>query len=161
MLLKTIALTIYKPLPDFIRDIIVRILFPTHILAAKVYLTNEQGKFLVVKTTYNTGWDLPSGHVDRKESPDNAASRELFEETGIVHKQLQQKAVVFQPLTGTVQVLFAGTLDHTPEPTPDNVEISEARWISRGEVDCNPYALEALEVLLDHKTHYWVSKLHK
>ncbi len=161
MPLKTVALAVYRCLPVFLKRLIVRTLFPTHILAAKVFLTNAEGKFLVVNTTYSNGWDLPSGHVDRNETPDNAAARELFEETGIVFDQLQQQSVVFQPLMRTVQVLFTGTLDHNPVLKADNVEISEVRWVNRGDVDCNPYALEAIEVLLDHKAGYWVSDISK
>lgn len=152
-------LFIYKNLPKSVQRAIVRTLFPTHIIAAKVLLMNNEGKFLAVKTTYNNGWDIPSGHSDKGESPDSAAVRELFEETGIKVDKLEQKAVVFQPIMNTVQVLFFGKLDHSATPKADNIEISEVRWVERGEIDLNPYALEALTVLLDHKASYWVSDI--
>jgi len=158
---KKLALAIYKRLPKFCKRAIVRTLFPTYIAAAKVYITNESGKFLVVKTTYHTGWDLPSGHLDKHESPDQAAVRELFEETGLKVDSLDQRAVIFEPLLGTMQVIFSGSLDHTPTLQPDNVEISELRWVERGEVECNAFALEALEVLLDKKLGYYVSLIDK
>lgn len=152
-------LFIYKVLPKFIQRAIVRTLFPTYVVCSKVYLENNEGKFLVVKPTYHKNWDIPSGHTDKGESPDDAAKRELLEETGITIDYLEQKAAVFQPMASTVQVLFAGKLDHSPEHKADNIEISEIRWVSRGEVDLNPHAVEALEVLLDHKVAYWVSPI--
>lgn len=154
-------LFIYRNLPKPVKRAIVRTLFPTYIIAAKVYLVNNEGKFLAVNTTYNPGWDIPSGHCDKGESPDSAAARELFEETGIKADNLQQKSVVFQPIMGTVQVIFTGVLDHSPQPKADNVEISEVRWVEHGEVNLNPYALEALEVLLVKKASYWVSDIDK
>ena len=156
-----------------------RVLFPSYIVASKVYLTNSEGKFLVVKPVYHPGWDIPSGHVDKHESPDAAAIRELFEETGIRVNSLQQRSVIFQPLCSTVQVIFSGTIDSStgdsstgdssidnsstgnsaPELTPDKVEISEARWVARGDIALLPYAEEALDVLLDKRASYWVSMI--
>jgi len=108
---------------------------------------------------YHPGWDIPSGHVDKNESPDAAAIRELFEETGIRAASLEQKSVIFQPMCNTVQVIFSGTVDSIPRLSPDNVEISDARWVTRGDVNLLPYAVEALEVLLDKRVHYWVSMI--
>lgn len=154
-------LFIYRNLPKFVQRAIVRTLFPTYIVAAKVFVTNDDGKFLAVKTTYKPKWDIPSGHCDRAETPDNAAKRELFEETGLRLSELEQKAVVFQPLAATVQVLFQGTVTGTPALQADNIEISEVRWVDQGEVDLDPYALEALDVILKHKKNYWVSETIK
>ena len=152
-------LFIYKNLPKFMQRAIVRTLFPTYVVCSKVYLENNEGKFLVVKPTYHKAWDIPSGHTDKGESPDDAAKRELFEETGVTVENLEQKASVFQPKVNTVQVIFAAKLDHSPEHQADNIEISEVRWVTREEVNLNPFAREALEVLLDKKVSYWVSNI--
>ena len=126
----------------------------------KSILTNPDGHFLVVKPVYHPGWDIPSGHVDKNESPDAAAVRELFEETGIKISTLEQRSVIFQPLCNTIQVIFSGTVDPTPSVKPDNVEISEARWVKRGEVNLLPHAMEALDVLLDKRIAYHVSMIN-
>jgi len=155
--LKSLLISIYRLLPKQIRKIIVRVLFPTYTVGSKVYLTNPDGQFLVVKPVYNPGWDIPSGHVNNNESPDAAAVRELFEETGVKVSALEQRSVIFHPARNTVQVIFTGSVDPTPSVTPDNVEISEARWVSRGDVDLLPHAEEALNVLLDIRVNYYVS----
>ncbi len=158
--MKSLLISIYRLLPKPLKRAIVRVLFPTHTVAAKVYLTNPDGHFLVVKPVYHPGWDIPSGHVDKNESPDAAAVRELFEETGIKISTLDQRSVIFQPLCNTIQVIFSGTVDPTPSVTPDNVEISEVRWVARGEVDLLPHAEEALDVLLDKRIAYHVSMIN-
>ena len=160
MSLKSLALQIYKSLPVFLQRRIVRILYPGYVVASKVFITNAQGKFLVVKTTYAADWDIPSGHCDPGESPDLAASRELWEETGLKVDAMQQFGVIFYPKLRTVQVLFSHQLDTTPDLKGDNVEISDLRWVERDEVKLNPYALEAVEVILDHQAPYWVSTMN-
>ena len=110
---KVVLLAIYKRLPEKLKRLAARTLTPTYGLAAKVYLTNPQGRFLVVKPTYNDkGWDLPSGYADTGETPDETARREIFEETGLVFEHVQQRAVVFEPPNKMIQVLFSGELDH-------------------------------------------------
>ena len=157
MFLKRAALQLYKILPNKLQRQVARILYPGYVAAAKVYITNRQGNFLVVKTTYRPDWDIPSGHCDPGESPDQTAVRELWEETGIKVERMQQTSVIFYPALRTLQVLFVHALDNSPEPVADGVEISDVRWVERGEVKLNPYATEALEILLDHKASYWVS----
>lgn len=43
---------------------------------------NQQNKILLVKRRDFPLWDLPGGKIDKSESPENAAVREYFEETG-------------------------------------------------------------------------------
>ncbi len=157
MSLKTLALKIYKALPVYLQRKIVRILYPGYVVAAKVLVTLPDGRFLAVKTTYADYWDIPSGHCDPSESPNDAASRELREETGLVIDNMQQVGVIFYPALKTVQVLFAHQLKAMPETSADNVEISHISWVERDEIQLNPYALETIEVILDHKASYWVS----
>ena len=147
MSLKPLALRIYKTLPVYLQRKIVRTLYPGYVVASKVFITNAEGKFLVVKTTYSPDWDIPSGHCDPGESPDLAASRELWEETGLKVDGMQQFGVIFNPKLRSVQVLFTHQLDTTPDLKGDNVEISDLRWVDKDEVKLNPYAQEAFEAV--------------
>ncbi len=47
-----------------------------------------QGQWVWVKSSGRPGWELPAGHVEPGETPDDAARRELMEETGAVRFQI-------------------------------------------------------------------------
>ena len=53
-------------------------------LGVRVVATDAGGRVLLVKHTYLAGWWLPGGGVDRGETTQAAAVRELREETGLV-----------------------------------------------------------------------------
>ena len=52
-------------------------------LGVRVVATDTEGRVLLVKHTYLAGWWLPGGGVDRGETTQDAAERELREETGL------------------------------------------------------------------------------
>lgn len=52
-------------------------------LGVRVVATDADGRVMLVKHTYLTGWWLPGGGVDRGETTQDAAVRELREETGL------------------------------------------------------------------------------
>jgi ADP-ribose pyrophosphatase YjhB (NUDIX family) len=160
MSFKYLALQLYSILPRRLQRFANRTLAVTYNVAAKVYLTNPDGQFLSLKLTYRTGWDLPGGFIDKGESPQQAAVRELREETGLEFDGLTQAGVIVEPLYRTIQILFVGQLDHTPELTPDGVEISELRWARPGELTMSRAAADTLLVLLEKKVPYYVS-MHK
>lgn len=51
-------------------------------MGVRVIAINEQKQVLLVRHGYTPGWHLPGGGVDRGETMQEAASRELEEETG-------------------------------------------------------------------------------
>jgi len=48
--------------------------------AAAVFITDAEGRVLLVKPNYRDHWAIPGGYVDQAESPHEAAARELREE---------------------------------------------------------------------------------
>lgn len=52
-------------------------------LGARVLVTDEQGRVLLIKQTYTHGWELPGGGVERGEVAGEAVVRELAEEAGV------------------------------------------------------------------------------
>ncbi|MDD5090925.1 MAG: NUDIX hydrolase [Candidatus Wallbacteria bacterium] len=44
---------------------------------------DQDGRFLVLKTTYKSTWEIPGGVVEKDESPLQACVREVREETGL------------------------------------------------------------------------------
>ncbi|MGE5595042.1 MAG: NUDIX domain-containing protein [Hyphomicrobiales bacterium] len=52
-----------------------------HVMGAKVIVVRE-GRVLLIRQTYRSGWFLPGGGLKRGESPEAAARREAREEAG-------------------------------------------------------------------------------
>jgi 8-oxo-dGTP pyrophosphatase MutT (NUDIX family) len=51
--------------------------------AAGTLFFDAAGRFMLVRPTYKTGWDIPGGYVESGESPLTACRREVREELGI------------------------------------------------------------------------------
>lgn len=49
-----------------------------------VMLSRYEGKYLLSRHTGRTTWELQGGHIEPGETPDKAAKRELYEESGAV-----------------------------------------------------------------------------
>ena len=86
----------------------------------------------------NTYWILPKGHPENKETPLEAATRELYEETGLVAERILpepsfmlQYSFVFDAvqILKTVQ-FFIGVIPESAVHTLDGKEVKEAGWYS-------------------------------
>jgi 8-oxo-dGTP diphosphatase len=118
-------------------------------VSAVVACVDEGGRVLIVKQTagpFAGAWLLPGGHVERDERLEDAARRELFEETGYRAKDVRPVALyeVRSAPPGRfhfIVLLFrAGPLDGTPRAEAG----SEVRWSAPGEMDPHPNLAVAL-----------------
>ncbi len=95
-------------------------------------------RVLMVRKTYGAGkgrWAIPGGLVEHEELLDEAAAREVFEETGVRAETVALLAVRsrYGDLGGAVYVVFK-MRPLSGEPTPDGVEVDAARYLSAEEV---------------------------
>jgi 8-oxo-dGTP pyrophosphatase MutT (NUDIX family) len=81
-----LLLLIWTYLPLFARRLAVRVLYPRVPIGAVAVIRNDAGLVLLVRQTYHRGgprWAAPGGWLGRGESPQQAAVREAWEETGL------------------------------------------------------------------------------
>ena len=120
-------------------------------LAARVLLLNPDNRLLLTSCrapeTGKTFWITPGGGLDPGETHEQAAIRELYEETGLqgvtLGPEVWQRRHVF-PWLGRLydqrERFFLCRIDHTPEvrlhaPTEDELlTLEESRWWSLSEI---------------------------
>lgn len=120
---------------------------------AHVLVRDDQGRILVVRTTYlGPGWMLPGGRVERSETPHAAAVRETREETGI-EVRLEGLILVDAHRRRNVSFVFAGTVVGGTL-APQFGEIAEAGWVSREEIERTSWRLHRyLEIIEEAGEH--------
>jgi 8-oxo-dGTP diphosphatase len=112
--------------------------FPRPALTADIVLmrkSNQQLEVLLIRRKnppYQNQWALPGGFVDIDETTEEAARRELLEETGIDFDTLRQfrtyDALDRDPRQRTISVVYIGTYHaHGAEPTAAD-DAAEVRW---------------------------------
>lgn len=118
-------------------------------LCASIFVINpETKKILLVKHKEFKKWVQPGGHLDYNETPEEAAAREVYEETQIkvrlLGERFPREEDFIRPLgiqcnrkDGYMQidVLYFGVPIGSTEPVVDDDETIAARWFSREELD--------------------------
>lgn len=111
----------------------------------------DERRYLILLQS-NGCWSFPKGHMDAGETEEETALRELREETGMTAVLVSGKRVslsyAVSPVTQKQVVYFLGEV--SGEPTLQESEIREYRWVGRNELAeyLFPDSLEACESLL-------------
>lgn len=103
-------------------------LIQPHLRSASVIAMTPDQRMLLVRLSYGAdGWTVPGGGMKRGELPEDAARRELWEETRCRVADLRCIRVFEDPVLNTTSTghLFTGTLLDMPQA--DGREVLEAR----------------------------------
>lgn len=108
---------------------------PTKRMGSGALLRDEAGRFLIVKPSYKSGWEIPGGIVEDNESPAAACEREILEELGINVRPGRLLCVDYNSSAAdhveSLMFIFAAPVlnaDEVASITVDGEEIIEARW---------------------------------
>ena len=94
---------------------------------------DDEIKYLVIKNRRSSHWSFPKGHVERGESLEDTAKREVLEETG-VHIDLipdfitESEYTIQGRVEKTVNIFLASTKDD--KITIQEEEIDDYKWLS-------------------------------
>lgn len=131
---------------------------PVHGAGGIVAARFEDGpKVLLIKNVYDNRWAIPKGHVDPGETSEQAAVREVKEETGItarIRRPIGKNSYYFRGLRGpekgktvrkTIDVylmdVVGDTTIYSDKLDPHDQLVKEARWFTPSDaVRAIPYA---------------------
>lgn len=84
-----------------------------------------------------TRYSLIAGFVDPGESLERCVAREALEEVGLEPRSIQYVASQPWPYPRSLMIGFIARMQDDAEPTPDGVEIRDARWLSKSDLKAN------------------------
>ena len=96
----------------------------------KVMAFNPAGELLLIRHTYGRRelFMLPGGGIGRRESPVEAAARELTEETGISAERLEARSIYGSRSEGKRDTIHLLAALARQAPKPCSIEVAEARF---------------------------------
>jgi len=109
----------------------VRTIAPAYTVGSICVIEREDGSVLLVRLSYRKSWGLPGGLLKRGETPEQAALREVKEESSLDVVLLGDPAVVVDSDAQRVDVVFRARPAPGVDPTSavaSSPEIVEVGW---------------------------------
>ncbi len=127
--------------------------FPMYNVAVSMIVINEQNqKILLIKQYNKDFFVLVAGYVNRTESLEHAAARELKEETGMTAKRIRFNRTEFFEPSNTLMCNFTVFVSDDSELDP-NYEVDSYQWFTfeeaRNNIDPTILAGRFLNAYLD------------
>ena len=126
-------------------------------LVYSVIAAHYGNQWVYVRHRDRTTWEIPGGHIEKAETPDHAASRELMEETGALEFSVECVATYSVYQDGKIGFgrLYLAEIKRLG-PVPDKSEIEEIR-IRKGLPDKLTYP-DIQSVMFDKIRAFMMSK---
>jgi ADP-ribose pyrophosphatase YjhB (NUDIX family) len=106
------------------------------------YLTDGSHRLLLVQDSVSGEWTPPGGFVEPNESFEEAAIREIREETGLSAESVRARRLITMiydsPSSGRVPVylaVFRGRLTRHGKVSPGSTEVSQISYFERSQIE--------------------------
>ena len=111
----------------------VRTIAPAYTVGSICVIEREDGAVLLVRLSYRNSWGLPGGLLKRGESPEQAALREVKEESTLDVELVGDPAVVVDSVAQRVDVIYRARPARGADPDgarASSPEILEVGWFA-------------------------------
>lgn len=123
-----------------------------HFCACAYVVNPDNRKLLLVKHKEYNKWLQPGGHIENNETPEEAAIREVYEETGIkitlIGEHFPREDDLIRPLgvqcnrkhngDKMIDIVYYGKPNNPDSPLKANDESTDIGWFSRHDLDEMP-----------------------
>jgi 8-oxo-dGTP diphosphatase len=110
---------------------VVRRVAPTFSVGAMCIIERADGRVLFIRHLYRPRWGVPGGLLERRETPTDAARREVREEVGLEVELIGEPAVNVDADPRRIDIVFRARPVNDADADrvrPSSVEVLEARW---------------------------------
>lgn len=142
-----------------------------HFCASAFIINPKNKKILLVKHSDYDKWLQPGGHIEEDETPEEAAVREVYEETGIkitlLGERFPREDDLIRPLgiqcnrkkdgTRFIDIIYAAIPNNPDEKIKLNDESTEIGWFTRNELDRMP-VFQDIKITMDHILKTYLKK---
>ena len=126
------------------------VVFPKISPAVIVAIICKNKILLAHNANFPENWhSLVAGYVDIGESLEEAVIREVKEEVGLDVKNIRYYKSQPWPFSGSLMIGFFADADDTQPVCPDNIEITEATWFTRGNLPNHPPGISIAGEMID------------
>ncbi|MFE4663059.1 NUDIX hydrolase [Streptomyces hydrogenans] len=118
---------------------------PLHSVSVAGVVVREDGRILAIRRADNGTWEPPGGVLELNEHPEQGATREVLEETG-VRVEVERLTGVYKNMTrGVVALVFRCRPIGGEETT--STESTAVEWLTRDEVESRMGEVYAVRIL--------------